>query len=73
MIPPLLFPAFAPLVADRTQNLIAGLWRRFTMAVLLDLGVFAQGDDRFNRLLVRRIGQPCVPILNETLCRFKLV
>lgn len=57
VIAPLLFPAFAPLVADRPQNLIAGLRGGFTVSVLLNLGVFAQRNDRFDRSLVRQIGQ----------------
>ena len=51
VIAPLSFPVFAPLVADRTQNLIAGLGGCFTVAVLLNLSVFAQGNDRFDPVL----------------------
>ena len=57
VIAPLLFPACAPLAADRPQNLIAGLRGGFTVAVLLNLGVFAQRNDRFDRPWVQRIGQ----------------
>ena len=51
MIPTLLFPALASFLADPSQDLIPGPRGRFGVAVLLNPGIFAQRDDRFDRLL----------------------
>ena len=57
MISTLLFPSISALFSNGSQDLIAGQRRGFAIAVLLNLGIFAQRNQRLDRILLRRIGQ----------------
>ena len=57
MIAALLFPSFTALFPNRSNRLIPRQRRGFTVAMLLDLGVFARRNDRLNGAPFSRIGQ----------------
>jgi hypothetical protein len=57
MISTLLFPTFSALFSNGSQDLIASQRRRFAIAVLLNLGIFAHRNQRLDRVLLRWIGQ----------------
>ncbi len=57
MISTLLFPTFSALFSNSSQNLIACQRRPLSIAVLLNLGIFAPRNQRLARVLLRWIGQ----------------
>ena len=56
MISTFFFPSFSALFSNGSQDLIAGQRRRVAIAMLLNLGLFAQCNQRLDRGLLRWIG-----------------
>jgi hypothetical protein len=57
MISTFFFPSFSALFSNSSQDLIAGQRRRFAIAVLLNLGIFGQHNQRLDGGLLGWIGQ----------------